>query len=239
MTIGAAILDGVGPAELGTGRGDPSRDGPGRPRPGRRDPGRRDNRGAGHDPVALNPDEPLASTTLPSRQADPGPHSLTGSGPSGTSMRTRPSSTTTGIADERQLGGRVERVAGVQVEPRQVQRAGQRAGGQEALVELEVLVAADALEGPDLAVDVDTRTWSVPSTQAIFIVPGGTSSTPSEVDPAGHAAGGDRAAGVRGRLRRRPAGAGGPLRLEQRAQPVLGLGQRHARRRPARGSRGR
>jgi len=36
-----------------------------------------------------------------------------------------------------------------------VQRAGQRARGQEALVELEVLVAADALEGADVAVDVD------------------------------------------------------------------------------------
>ena len=42
---------------------------------------------------------------------------------------------------ERQLGRRIERLAVGQVEPRQVERAGQRAGRQEALVELEVLVA--------------------------------------------------------------------------------------------------
>ena len=56
------------------------------------------------------------------------------------------------VDGQRQLGGRVERLAAVEVEARQVQRAGQRAGGQEALVELEVLVAADALDGAEVAV---------------------------------------------------------------------------------------
>ena len=53
---------------------------------------------------------------------------------------------------ERQLRRRVERLAVGQVEARQVERAGERARGQEALVELEVLVAADALDGRQVAV---------------------------------------------------------------------------------------
>ena len=63
-----------------------------------------------------------------------------------------------------------------------------------------------------------TRTWSVPSTQAIFIVPSGTSSTPSR--------------SIRLTRRRSPrlrADTGVPLVLEQGPQAVLGIGQRHAR----------
>ena len=50
------------------------------------------------------------------------------------------------VDGQRQLGRRIERLAAVEVEARQVERAGQRAGRQEALVELEILVAADALD---------------------------------------------------------------------------------------------
>ena len=45
-----------------------------------------------------------------------------------------------------QLRGRVERLARDQVEARQVEGTGQRVAGQEAVIELEVLVRADALE---------------------------------------------------------------------------------------------
>ena len=55
---------------------------------------------------------------------------------------------------ERLLGRRVERLAAFEVEARHVQRTRQRAAGQEALVELEVLVAADALHRADLAAHV-------------------------------------------------------------------------------------
>ena len=59
------------------------------------------------------------------------------------------------VDGERELGRRVERLAVGQVEARQVERAGQGAGGQEAAVELEVLVRAGALHGVEVAVDVD------------------------------------------------------------------------------------
>ena len=73
-------------------------------------------------------------------------YSLIGIGPSGRYSTTRrpPRSP---VERKRQLGGRVECLAGLQVEARQVERAGQRVVGQEALVELEVLVRADALGG--------------------------------------------------------------------------------------------
>src|SRR4029453_881830 len=56
---------------------------------------------------------------------------------------------------ERQLCRRVERLAVRQIEPRQVERAGPRPGGQEALVQLEILVAADPLRRGELATLVD------------------------------------------------------------------------------------
>ena len=56
---------------------------------------------------------------------------------------------------QRQLGRRVERLAVGQVEPRQVEGASDGACGQEALVELEILVATDALRGGELAAVVD------------------------------------------------------------------------------------
>ena len=69
------------------------------------------------------------------------------------------------IDGQRQLGRWIERLAAVELEPRQVERAGERAGGQEALVELEVLVTADALDSEEPVVRVDDGTWSVPSTE--------------------------------------------------------------------------
>jgi hypothetical protein len=58
---------------------------------------------------------------------------------------------------EPKLRRRVERLAAVQVEARQVQRAGERISGQEALVELEILVRADALGSADVTVEVDQQ----------------------------------------------------------------------------------
>ena len=83
--------------------------------------------------------------------------SLISSGPSGTSMRIRLALDDDVIDRQRQLGRRIERLAVLEIEARQVERAGERAGRQEALVELEVLVAADALDRGQVAVGVDRR----------------------------------------------------------------------------------
>ena len=82
---------------LGTGRRDPSRGGPGRPRRlRRRDPAApRQPRGWARS-CRAEPRRALGVNHAPVAAGRSGPHSLTGSGPSGTSMRTRPSSTTTG-----------------------------------------------------------------------------------------------------------------------------------------------
>ena len=58
---------------------------------------------------------------------------------------------------ERLVGGRIEDVARRQVEAGEVERARDRPGGQEALVELEVLVAADALVGAEPTIHMDDQ----------------------------------------------------------------------------------
>src|SRR5438477_7196252 len=59
------------------------------------------------------------------------------------------------IDRQRHLRRRIERFSVAQVEPRQVQGAGQRSAGEEALVELEVFVAADPLDRAELTAGVD------------------------------------------------------------------------------------
>src|SRR6187551_1084870 len=89
-----------------------------------------------------------------------------------------------------------------------------------------------------------TRTWSVPSTQAIFISPSPTSSTPRRSmrliaarpwggEPAVWGAGRPGASDVveasGGGHAGHAVGAGGPLGLEQLAEAGLGRGERDAR----------
>src|SRR5665811_637858 len=62
---------------------------------------------------------------------------------------------------QRLVGGRIQRLARREVEPREVERAGQRAVGEESLVQLEVLVAADALDGVVGDVEVDHEDLSL------------------------------------------------------------------------------
>ena len=105
----------------------------------RRDPG---GRGVHADPRL--PDALRASATR--RPPFASDYSLISSGPSGTSIIDPPVLDDHRVHGQRLLGRRVERLAALEVEPGQVERAGQRAVGQEPLVELEVLVRADALE---------------------------------------------------------------------------------------------
>src|SRR5207237_7603676 len=58
------------------------------------------------------------------------------------------------IDHQRLFGGRIQGIPGVQVEAGQVERAGDRVARDEALVELEILMATDALNGTKLAAQV-------------------------------------------------------------------------------------
>ena len=82
----------------------------------------------------------------PGTAVRPEPYSLMGISPSGSSSTMSSPSTTHRVGRQGQVGRRVERLAVAQVEAGEVQRAGDRAVGQEALVELEVLVRAGALQ---------------------------------------------------------------------------------------------
>ena len=178
-------------------------------------------------------------TARPAPGARPSAYcSLISSGPSPTSIVDPPVHDLDRVHGEGQLGRRVEGLAVGQVEPRQVERAGQRAGGQEPAVELEVLVRAGALEGVELAVDVDDEDGVRrvdPDHPHLAL---GELVDAEQVDPAAHAV---------PRLRRRRQAAAPPdrdpaarpsahLASSAAAQPVLGVLERDPRRRPARGT---